>query len=258
MASFAAKRRRRRAHGDADLARSVALLGDPARAAMLMALLGGEEHSISELAEVAGVQLPTASEHVAALRSATFVEVETRGRVRYVRLVRTDVVEALEALTRIAPLQPVRTLSGSDRQAALHAARLCYDHLAGELGVELFASFVDAGALEPPLRQVGVRKVHGGLGDVALGTNAREVFGRLHIDLERVQTTTRRFAIACLDWSHNRPHLGGALGAEVAQTFFRQAWIERTITPRIVRLTAAGRASLGAHFSRSSSSALRG
>ena len=244
MASRAAERRRRLAAGEADLARTVALLGDPARGAMLVLLLDGHPHSISELAVAAGVALSTASEHVAALRAADFVAVDIRGRTRAVRLVRRDVVDALEALARIAPGPRPQTLTGNAHREALRDARLCYDHVAGRLGVDVFDALVDVRALESPPRIVGTRKTHGGLGDVTLGPAARAVFSRLDIDVRAAQQTTRRFAISCLDWSHERPHLAGALGAEVARRFLAKRWIERTSLPRVLRVTPAGRAAL--------------
>ncbi|MHB8141639.1 MAG: ArsR/SmtB family transcription factor [Vulcanimicrobiaceae bacterium] len=234
--------------GDADIARTAAIFADPARAAMLTTLLDGQPHAISELARCADIALSTASEHVARLRSIGYVETQRRGRMNLVLLVQHDVVTAMEAIARIAPRVPVSSLRGDERRRSLERARLCYDHLAGELGVELFASLTRQGALRTIAIPKNSRKVHAGLGAVTLGPRAKCTFKALDIDLDEVRCSHRQFATACVDWTHGRPHLAGALGSSLRERFERTRWVERTHETRSLRITPAGRRALARLF----------
>jgi DNA-binding transcriptional ArsR family regulator len=239
----------RRLGGEVDVAATASLFADPARAVMIMALLDGGEHAISELAMRAAVAPSTASEHLARLREAGFVAIERRGRVRYVRLAKPDVLDAFEALARISPTGRVRSLRSDERRRALAHARLCYDHLAGELGVALFDALVRVGAVRPLAVPKHARKVHAGLGDVVLGPQAARFFGRFGIDVDDVaQTATRRFAVACLDWSHNQPHLAGALGSALREEILRREWCKKRSGTRALSVTTEGRAAFARDF----------
>ena len=234
--------------GDADIARTAAIFADPARAAMLATLLDGQPHAISELALRAGVALSTASEHVARLRSIGYVETQRRGRMNLVRLVQHDVVTAMEAIARIAPRVPVSSLRGDERRRSLERARLCYDHLAGELGVELFAALARQGALRTIAVPKNAHKVHAGLGAVTLGPHAKRTFDAIDIDLDEVRCSHRQFATACVDWTHGCPHLAGALGSSLRDRFERARWVERTHETRALRITPTGRRALARLF----------
>src|SRR3954454_4288264 len=129
--------------GDADLATVGAAIGEPARALMLNALLGGRALPASELAQVGGVAPSTASVHLAKLAEAGLITVEANGRHRYHQLANADVAHALEVLAMIAPPLEVKTLRAANRAGAERHARSCYDHVAGELGVALTESFVE-------------------------------------------------------------------------------------------------------------------
>lgn len=238
--------------GDADIAGAAAIFADPARAAILVTLLDGRPHAVTELALRAGIAVSTASGHVARLRGEGFIETQRKGRVQAVRLVRDDVVHACEALARIAKRIPVTSLRGDEQRRSLEGARLCYDHLAGELGVRVFESLVRERALRAVSVPDAARKVHAGLGDVALGARAVRVFESLEIDLAEVARSQRRFATACLDWTHERPHLAGALGSSLREVFERRNWIERLRETRALRITPAGHAALARHFGISS------
>jgi uncharacterized membrane protein len=151
----------------------------------------------------------------------------------------------VETLAGLAPLRPPRTLAENTRMQALRAARTCYDHLAGQLGVAVFEALVAREALlDLELSSVPGRKVRSGLGAVSLGPAAAQVFGELAVDLDGVQQSRRPLASACLDWTENRPHLAGALGAAVCSAFVQAGWVRRRADSRAVTLTPAGRVAL--------------
>lgn len=241
--------REHRLNGDVDIAATAALIGDGARAAMLLALAGGQPLSASDLARRASIRPSTASSHLARLTAGGLLAVERQGRERRYRLANSAVADAVEALAAIAPSRPVNSLSERDRWRALRAARTCYDHLAGQLGVALFDALVARGALtgvEPGTPST--RKVRAGLGAVPIGPEAPEVFARLGIDLGALQQSRRQFATACLDWSEEQPHLGGALGAALCATCFANGWCRRHQGERAVVVTESGREAFGELF----------
>ncbi len=131
--------------GDADIARISALIGEPSRARVLMALADGRALPAGVLADEAGVSASTISEHLRMLLDAHLVDVERQGRTRRYRLAGPPVAEALEAIARIAPPEPVRSLRQGTHAHALRRARTCYNHLAGRLGVALMAALVRDG-----------------------------------------------------------------------------------------------------------------
>ena len=218
--------------GDADLAAVAAVVAEPARAKMLTALGDGRALPASVLAARAGVAPSTASEHLAKLVAAGFLSGERNGRRRVFRLAGPEVNEALEALARLAPPEPVRSLREGTRAEALRRARTCYDHLAGQLGVGLMAALLDRGLLANGAVRDGEPDYHvtrSGLG----------ALGELGIDLASVPG--RRPAVRyCLDWSEKRHHVGGKLGKALADRCFELGWIERYEAGRAVRVTPTG------------------
>jgi DNA-binding transcriptional ArsR family regulator len=223
---------------DAAIAPVASLLADPARVAMLMALSDGRELAASELALVAGVSAATASAHLARLAAAGLVGARRAGRHRFYRMARPELVHALEALAVLAPESAPRTHAQARFGRAVRAARTCYDHLAGRLGVAVTRSLVERGALASAGGQFTVtaegERILGG----AAGTAGA---GGLGIDLAAVRARRRAFAPACLDWSERVPHVAGALGAALLASFFERGWIERTAASRAVQVTLAGR-----------------
>jgi len=201
-----------------------ALIGDPTRATFLLALEDKDALPLSELARLAGVGNSTASIQLGKLVDGGLLSVERHGRHRYFRLASTEVATALEALAAIAP---DRRKSG-DRPLpnGIRAARTCYDHLAGEVGV----------ALLDGLRREGIVE-----GEVELTPAGRARLEALGVDLE---PTRRPLTKLCLDWTERRYHLAGALGAALTQRMFELGWIERTATSRAVRVTRKGRGGL--------------
>lgn len=188
-----------------DIALIASLVGDPARANMLTALMGGRALSAGELAAEAGVTLQTASSHLAKLQTGGLIAVEKQGRHRYFRLTGPDIAVMLESMMGLAArVGHVRARPGS-KDPALREARVCYDHLAGAQGVRLLDSLLQRRLM----RQSG--------GKVEL-TGAGEAFvAEIGIDLATLAHSRRPLCRTCLDWSVRRPHLAGALGAAILE-----------------------------------------
>jgi DNA-binding transcriptional ArsR family regulator len=212
-------------------------LADPLRLAVLQHLMGGGA-AVSELAAVTGVTQPNLSNHLAILRRRGLVRATRVGRQMIYEIADSAAAGIIESLARAAG-PPLRAAKASP---PLVLARTCYDHLAGKLGVGLFDALVKRRALQPaPARRAVRKKVRAVLGEVALGPRADSVFSDLGIDLDAVTREKRQFAGACLDWTENRPHLGGALGAAVWSRFVEQGWVERRPGSRAILLTPRGR-----------------
>jgi DNA-binding transcriptional ArsR family regulator len=218
--------------GDADLAAVGTLLAEPARARMLAALGDGRALPASTLAAEAGVAPSTASGHLARLVDGGLLTAESCGRRRYFRLGGPEVAEALEALARVAPREPVRSLGQATRIEALRAARTCYDHLAGRLGTALLDALLACGLVaDEQVTDAGIERLD-----------------ELGIDLDAIPGRRPRFR-SCLDWSERRPHAAGKLGAALAAHAFEHGWVERPDGSRTLRVTVAGEAGFAAAFS---------
>ncbi|MGE0596007.1 MAG: ArsR/SmtB family transcription factor [Hyphomonadaceae bacterium] len=223
-------------HGP-NIAAIAALLGDPARANMMTALLNGAALTASELALEANVTKQTASSHLAKLSAAGLVGVEAQGRHRYYTLADADVAGLLETLMGVAArAKALRTRPGP-KEPALRHARLCYDHLAGELGVALFDAFIKNKWMTPgPEKTFALTK---------LGRIKVQTFG---VDIEDLETGARPICRACLDWSVRRHHLAGALGAGILDVIFERRWAEQRGSSRVLDFTRAGEAGLKRTF----------
>jgi DNA-binding transcriptional ArsR family regulator len=215
-----------------DLAAIGRLLATPARAAMIDALFDGQAWSVRKLAAAARVSPSTACEHLQRLRQAGLVVAARKGRYQLYRLKNDEVADALELLGTLAPPLPPRGLADSARNEALHAARTCYDHLAGRLGVAITDALVGRGYLSAADR---------GFMPTRAGDRA---FAAVGIDTESLHRDRRPVARACLDWSERRPHLAGALGAALLARLESAHGIERLPRSRVVRLRPPGRALL--------------
>lgn len=230
---------------DPHVARIAALIGDPARANILKALMDGRARTAKELAHIAGVSAQTASGHLAKLVDGDLLAMAKQGRHRYFHLANSLVAEALERLMALAGERPVPKHHHQARIAAdLRAARTCYDHLAGRLGVLLFDRMVATGSILP---------TGGNAEDFVVSAEGRQLFAQLGIDIDALaddgsRGRRRRFARACLDWSERSPHLAGALGAAVAERCFERGWLQRRRDSRAVTLTPAGATALAAIF----------
>ena len=228
---------------DAAVARIAAAIGEPARARMLYCLADGRARTSTELAVVADVTPSTASVHLQRLKTQRLVKVFAQGKHRYYSLEGANVGAALEALS---------VLAGGSRDAfvpntpsRLRAARTCYDHIAGTLGVSLHDRFTALGWLSVDSAAAD------GNGDNACdltlkGTRAFEALG---VDVEATRAQRRRFAYACVDWSERRPHLGGALGAALLNAALKRKWVVQDLDSRALEITGLGKRELLARFS---------
>jgi DNA-binding transcriptional ArsR family regulator len=195
-----------------------------------MELADGRALPPSELAEVAGVSRSTMSEHLAKLQKAGFLAVERGGRNRYYRLAGPEVATAVEALAALAPRAEVRSLRQANRAGALGAARTCYGHLAGELGVGITEAMLDRGLIEREA-EVFLLTDPGAAFFADLGIEKRPRAGK-----------------ACNDWSERRPHLAGKLGVALTSRLFELDWIRRTERRRAVQVTKEGQHELSARL----------
>jgi DNA-binding transcriptional ArsR family regulator len=235
--------------GDADLASVGALVADPGRCAILLALDDGRALPAGRLAAEAGVSAATASSHLGKLTGAGLLAVEARGRHRYYRLAGPDVAHLIEALQRLAPAAPVRSLRQGTRAQALREARTCYDHVAGRLGVGLMATLIERGHLSggdgsyDPGRQDGRAGYGHDLDYELTGAGAQFLTGF------GVQAPPgRRLVRYCVDWSEQRHHLAGGLGRGLLDRLLELDWIRRSESSRAVRITTAGRDGLRTTF----------
>lgn len=213
---------------DADLATIGTLLGDRTRAAILLALMGGDAQPAGALAEAAGASPSLASSHLRKLTQGGLITVRADGRRRLYALASQQTAEALEALMLVAPRAPVTSLKQAGRYSRIRHARLCYDHLAGVLGVAVTDALVDRGAL---------RVADHGF-DVPAG--GEDAFVELGVDLTPLREARRPLTRACVDLTERRPHLAGGLGAAVADAMLERRWVARKAGTRALSITAAG------------------
>ncbi len=212
----------------ADLASITALIGDPSRASILFALLGGEALPATELARRAHVTPQTTSAHLARLLHGNLIKVTKIGRHRYYSLKNDEVAQMLEVLQRMAPpSKSVLTGKYNVPQDLCHA-RTCYDHLAGKLGV----AFTNALVAQAYMVQAEE--------DYLVTPKGIDLLERWQIDVEALKQQRRKFAYACLDWSERRFHLAGSLGAAITQVFFENGWIKRMPQSRALNITRIG------------------
>jgi DNA-binding transcriptional ArsR family regulator len=211
-----------------NIVRIAALIGDHARAEVLTALLADRALTATELAAVAGVTKQTISGHLAKLLDAGLIAVDAQGRHRYFRLADRDVAHLLESLMGIAFRTGAVRTRPSPREPALRRARICYDHLAGELGVLVFEGLVQRRAL---------RCDDDGVMLTAVGHDLLRTLG---IDSTTVAAHRRSFCRACLDWSERRYHLAGALGAALLARIIALGWAKRAGDSRVIVFSQAG------------------
>lgn len=208
--------------------RIAALIGDHARAEILTALMADQALTATELAGVVNLTKQTVSSHLSKLLDAKLIAVESQGRHRYFRLADRDVAELLESLMGVAFRTGAVRFRPSPREPALRKARVCYDHLAGELGVLAFDSLV---------RRRHLRRTAIGLEITRAG---ERFFGELGIDINALAQQRRRLSHACLDWSERRHHLAGAVGAALLDRSYECGWARRAVDSRVVAFSAAG------------------
>jgi DNA-binding transcriptional ArsR family regulator len=230
-------------HADGALSSIAAAIGEPARARILLCLMDGHARTSTELAAVAGVRPSTASVHLNRLKTERLVKVQVEGKHRLYSLQGHKVASVIEGLS---------VLAGDSRDkfvtrvpSRLRAARTCYDHLAGVLGVLLHDRFVTLGWLSANPYSRGAKDRGPRYDLTPQGTKAVEALG---IDIDAARRLRRRFACPCLDWSERRPHVGGALGAALLKVALLRKWVVPDPASRALDITSLGRRELWARF----------
>lgn len=223
---------------DRRVAAVAAAIGEPARARMLFALMDGRARTSTELALIAGVSPPTASTHLTRLKTLELVRLHAQGKHRYYSLDGAPVAQALEALSRVAGAPARRFVPNTP--TSLRAARTCYDHIAGALGVALHDRLLaDRLIVSRPARHERAYDL------TARGEAALHALG---VDVGALRRARRKFAFGCLDWSERRPHVGGALGAALLDLALARRWVARERDGRALTVTAIGQRELRATF----------
>jgi DNA-binding transcriptional ArsR family regulator len=220
---------------EASLETFAKIIGDATRIRMLQLLMEGRALTAKELAYGAHVEPATATQHLRRLQEGGLLTVKAQGRHKYFKLTSPLVAELMELLMVLAPEQRGRAV-GPRIEEPLRRGRMCYDHLAGELGIGITEALIKQGILRKEADAFALTK-RGGPWFAALG-----------IDVERARGLRRKFAASCLDWSERRDHLGGALGAALAERLVDLGWIARKRNSRAVSVTEAGRKRLAEEF----------
>jgi DNA-binding transcriptional ArsR family regulator len=212
-----------------DIARVASLVGDPARASMLTALMDGGALTASELALEAGVGLPTASSHLTKLAEGGLIGIAAQGRHRYYSLASPQVASMLESIMGVAEAMGPKRARPGPRDAGMRQARICYDHLAGERAVAMLDGFLTRGIVA----RAGEA--------LALGKAGPSFFEAVGIDTGSIGTPRRPMCRACLDWSVRRSHLAGALGAAILDQVLDRKWARRPKGSRVIEFTPPGK-----------------
>jgi len=205
------------------------LIGERARARMLIELLDGRALPAGELAMISGVSAQSASGHLSKLVDGGLLSVQNEGRHRYYQIASPDVAHALEALGAISTIPRRPETQRPHEVLALHNARTCYDHLAGRIAVELTTALERKEVLRPCRER-----------EYELGKRGADWFADLGVNVAALRRSRRSFARQCLDWSERRPHLAGALGAALCSRLFALGWVARRPRTRALRITERG------------------
>lgn len=211
-----------------DIATIAALIGDPARANILTALMSGKALTATELAGEAGVTAQTASSHLRKLQDGGLITVLQQGRHRYASLAGDDIAQVLEGLMGLAAGTGHLRLRTGPRDPELRLARVCYNHLAGEMGVRVFRSLKARGAFV--VSQDGID----------LSSSGEDFIRSLGINLDQMSKSRSPMCRECLDWSARQHHLAGKLGRALLTQFETLGWAHRVPDTRIVRLSTKG------------------
>jgi len=217
-----------------NLARIGALIGDPARASILWALMDGTRRPAGELAQIAGLSPQAASQHLAKLADGKLLSVSSCGRHRYFKIAGPEAARAIESLATFSP--PPKTRRNTKVTGDIQYARSCYDHLAGELALQLMHYLLKTKVVEIHAERIDVTE-----------TGAVKLL-QLGIDVAALRKKPRKFAATCLDWTERSHHISGALGAALLSRFIEMGWLIKTRGGRALRKTQAGKRGFDAFF----------
>lgn len=226
-------------HTDDWVCRAAAAIAEPARARMLYCLLDNRARTSTELAIVADVSPSTASAHLNRLRTERLVGMIVQGKHRYYSLGGADVANVLESLSVLTGRCHQQFVPRTTPKR-LVAARTCYDHIAGTLGVLLHDRLMTLGWLSPP--------ASGNHDSYEMTAKGMKMFELLGIDVDATWLLRRRFAFPCLDWSERRAHLGGAMGAAMLKVALKNGWVTQDLDSRTLCITRRGQREIFAHF----------
>jgi DNA-binding transcriptional ArsR family regulator len=223
---------------DAAASKIAAAIGEPARARILYSLMDGHARTSTELAVVSGVSPSTASVHLHRLKTAHLIKVLIQGKHRYFSLESPDVASVLEGLIVLAGRTHEKFVPNTPPR--LRAARTCYDHIAGTIGVGLHDRFTTKGWLSANSSAIE--------NSYDLTASGAKAFASLGIDLAAARSLRRRFAGPCLDWSERRYHVGGALGAALLTVALKRKWLLEDLDTRALTVTPTGRREFQSRF----------
>lgn len=222
--------------GNHPIADSAVLFSDPARVTILTSLLGGESRPAGELARLANLSPQAATAHLSKMVEGGLLSFRRLGRHHYYQIANPEVGNALEALAVLTPTSRPRS-SEDQSHRALRYARTCYDHLAGQLAIQIWEGMNTFGIIST------------GSGAPELTTRGEEVIGDIGIDVPGLHRMKRAFTRSCLDWTERKHHLAGALGSALLARFVAQGWVSKTSKSRAVRVTDEGEKALKTLFS---------
>lgn len=230
--------------GDANFVEPAALIGDKTRARILLALLDGRSLPMSMLASEAGVALSTMSGHLSQLVDGGMLRVQTQGRHRYYSLASPEVARAIESLARLAPPFEPKSLRSDTRARALRIARSCYDHLAGHLGVGIMRALIERKAVvggdgrhDPQRAMEDKLSSRGKDLEYRITPRGWDMLAEIGVTAPK---TSRPLVRYCVDWTEQRHHLSGAVGAAVLDSCIDRGWVQRSPNSRALRILPAG------------------
>jgi len=223
---------------DRGVSRIASAIGDPSRARMLCCLMDDHARTAAELAIAAGISASTASVHLGRLKEERLVKVLRQGKHHYYTLGSAQVAAILESLVVLSGAPKEKFVPNTPNH--LRAARTCYDHIAGTLGVTLHDRMLKLNWIS--------NHAPSGSDSRTLTPSGEKAFGTLGIDIEHIRSLRRQFASPCLDWSERRPHLGGAIGAALLTVALKKKWVRPHVGSRALSVTARGRREILRHF----------
>lgn len=211
------------------------LIADPSRCLMLMSLLGGQR-TAGELAKTACIKPQTATYHLSKMVSAGLIEKTIYGRYRYFKLANEDIAKLLELLMKLSKSPKIKSLNQSIHSKTLRKARLCYDHIAGKLGIKLTEALLKAHYINLKNDIFYITE---------LGINKLVELEIIKQDMEDIKDQS---GIKCYDWSENSYHIAGKLGYTLANGLIKLCWIKKSLISRELKITEIGRVNLYKNF----------